>query len=82
MAIYIKIDKVKENDDFVTYQFDSDIIESDDIGILEINKKNGNCKIIQELSGDTNNYLLNLAYRAILRHWKKGEFPDKTCWAS
>lgn len=82
MGIYLKIDKVEENNDFVVYEFDSGIMNCDIVGVMKIDKKTGDCTIIKELVGDKDNYLFGLAYRAVLRHWKKGEFPDKTCWAS
>lgn len=82
MAIYLKINKIGEDDHAVRYEFDSGINGCKDLGILEINRKSGDCVIVQEMIGDTNNELAGYAYRAILKHWKKGEFPDKTCWAS
>ena len=81
MAMYLGINKIDETELSVTYQFDSGIRGCEDIGVLEINKKTGDAKILQEMPGDTNNKLAGYAYRAIARHWQKGEYPDKTCWA-
>lgn len=82
MAVYIKIKKIKENDFSVIYEFDSGIKDCVDKGAIEINKISGDCIDITPMPGDTNNTLAKYAYRAILRHWKKGEFPEETCWAS
>ena len=82
MAIYLKISKVYEDQTCVRYEFDSGIENCFDTGVIELNKKSGNCSIISEMPGDIDNELAGYAYRAILKHWQKGEFPDKTCWAS
>jgi len=82
MAVYIKIKKIKENDLSVLYEFDSGIKDCVDKGMVEIDKISGDCINIIQMPGDTDNTLAKYAYRGILRHWKKGAFPEETCWSS
>ena len=79
---YIELNKREETELSVTYEFFSRFGNHEDTGILEVNKKTGAYKVLKELPGDVNNKLEEYACRAILKHWQKGEYPDKTCWAS
>lgn len=51
------------------------------IGKLKIDKKKGEVYIIQLADGDSGSHAQRAAY-ALVKHWKLGEFPEKTCWAS
>ena len=50
-------------------------------GRLKIDKMNGNVDIIELAEGDKGIYA-GRASLALIKSWKKGEFPEKTCWAS
>ena len=79
---YVKLDKIDETASSVTYQFYSGFKDCEGVGIFEVDKETGGRKILKDIPGDINNALGDYAYRAILKHWQKGEFPDKACWAS
>ena len=81
MGMYLGISKISETETTVRYQFNSGIIDCIDIGVIEIDKLTGDCYIIQSMPGDKEDKLAFYAGRALVSHWKKKEFPDKTCWA-
>lgn len=82
MAIYIEIDKIFEEKEFVAYRFNSGIPECYDIGILKVNKETGDCAVKKSMPGDIDNKIAGYAYRAILKYWKNGEFPDKISYST
>ncbi len=50
-------------------------------GRVKINKTTGDVDIVELAEGDKGMYIQR-AILAIIKHWKNGELPDKTCWAS
>lgn len=67
-----------ENETEAQYQF-YDTAYEENKGILSINKKTGEYSIVTPIKSK------NISSRAcikIYRHWLKGEFPEKTMWAS
>lgn len=96
MAFYIEIFKMgKEDENFVyyAYQFSGPIREikanngkirykSEQVsGKLKIDKRSGEVHTIEFAQGDSGNYAKRASW-ALIKHWKNGEYPDKTCWAS
>lgn len=79
MACYIEITKIKETDKYVQYQFSN---SKDNSGVMNIDKQSGDITIVEEAPNDINGLLSERAARALIRHWRKGDYPDKTCWAS
>ncbi len=59
MGSSVDLKKVEENDLFARYAFSS---VNDEIGMVEIDKKPGRCKIIKKRNGDPEN---KLAYRTM-----------------
>ena len=51
------------------------------IGRLKIDKKNGDVHTIELAEGDPGSYA-KCASWALIRHWQKGEYPDKAYWES
>ena len=80
MAIYVPIRKVKEDDVSVEYRFSWSM--ETNFGLLQVDKRTGEVRVIQALPGDEKNRAFNCAARKVFLHWKEGEFPDETCWAS
>jgi len=96
MAIYVGLRKMEnENMNFVYYSYEYSIPFETYIsksgkerfrlklvsGILKLHKESGDVEIIKWAEGESKAH----AYRAIsalMNHWKKGEYPQKTCWAS
>lgn len=96
MAFYIELNKIlneEENFAYYLYEFQlpteavrnaagklrgtSKLVK----GKIRINMKSGEVDIIELAEGDNGMYVQR-ATLALMKHWKKGEFPDKTCWAS
>jgi uncharacterized protein affecting Mg2+/Co2+ transport len=88
MGIYVEVIKTnKENERFVfyDYQFSIPNIETKTLklvaGKLKIDKKNGEVHTVVLAQGDKGARAQRAAW-ALIRHWKNGEFPDKTSWES
>jgi hypothetical protein len=79
MAFYITINKTSETAEACTYEF-SDTETGK--GLLRIEKETGNVTEVMAAPGDTSGRRFERAAVKIMRHWKLGEFPDETCWAS
>ncbi|MGD0465412.1 MAG: hypothetical protein ABSA84_01795 [Gammaproteobacteria bacterium] len=84
---HIGIEKISETEIIARYQFINEfskngIKDEENFGIIEINKKTGNCCLIKHLIDDENDELAFYAGRKLVSHWKDGEFPNVTCWAS
>ena len=51
-------------------------------GKLRIDKKKyGEVYILEMAEGDSGIRAQRAGW-ALMKHWRKGEFPEKTCWAS
>ena len=50
-------------------------------GLIKIAKRTGETHVVEFAEGDKGLHA-QWAAAALRKHWKKGEFPDKTCWAS
>jgi hypothetical protein len=48
---------------------------------LKIDKRNGDVHTLELAEGDNGMYAQRASW-ALIKHWKNGEFPEKTCWAS
>ncbi len=96
MAIYIeifKIDKDDINSVYYSYQFYIPGVKYISTsgkmrnkpkkvsGLLKIDKKTGHVDILEFAESDQGFYALRAAV-TLIKHWQKGEFPDKTCRAS
>ena len=51
------------------------------VGKVKIFKASGEFEIIELAEGDQGKHIAR-AVSALRRHWRKGEFPDKTYWIS
>ncbi len=79
MAFYLIILKKDEDTEKVTYYFGPN---KENLGLLELDKTNGEVKEIKPAPTDDFSYLFPRAATKIRSHWKNGYFPDETCWAS
>lgn len=50
-------------------------------GKLKIDKRNGDVHTLELAESDNGMYAQRASW-ALMKHWKKGEYPDKTCWVS
>ncbi|KRB98278.1 hypothetical protein [Duganella sp. Root198D2] len=79
MAFYITINKIAETADICTYEF---LDHEAGRGVLQIGKDTGDITEIMAAPGDTAGRIFERAAVKVLRHWKIGEYPAETCWAS
>jgi len=50
-------------------------------GKIKINKQNGDVITVEQAEGDGGSFA-KCAGWALMRHWKKSEYPDRTYWES
>ena len=79
MAFFIEINKLEENSEMALYAFCTYLGNT---GKVSINKKTGECFIIEEPESDKESILAIRMGIKLSQHWKKGKLPEKTCWAS
>lgn len=79
MAFYIEIDKISETGDVAIYEF-SDTETGK--GRLRLDKASGDVTEVVAAPGDAQGRRFQRAAVKVVRHWKEGQLPDKTCWAS
>lgn len=79
MAFYVLILKDREDETGVTYRFGPN---EDHLGSLWLDKSSGEVKELQETPAHNPQALFQRAAVKVWQHWKKGSFPEKTCWAS
>ncbi|MFM8453535.1 MAG: hypothetical protein ACKOAD_00860 [Gammaproteobacteria bacterium] len=81
MHFCIYLNKIEHTEKYVRYEYYS-YDSPDKIGIIELNFISDKFKEVQPAANDTNGYLFERAGMKIVKHWKKAEFPDNTCWVS
>ncbi|BAY39714.1 hypothetical protein NIES2111_40910 [Nostoc sp. NIES-2111] len=79
MAFYVLILKDQEDESGVTYLFGT---QEDSFGMLWLDKSNGEVKELKEIPDQNSQAFFQRASVKVRQYWKKGEFPEKTCWAS
>lgn len=96
MAFYIRLEKTKEDKHSATYTYHFHVpyetytSMSGKIrnrlrevhGEMRINKKSGEVQFMALPKEDDKQAYAWRAMLALVKHWKKGELPEKTCWAS
>lgn len=78
MAFYILIRKLKENETSALYAFGED---EDKTGLIEVDKGSGDVNIVEN-AGNIHDAVCRRAMWKLQQHWKSGEYPESTCWAS
>lgn len=95
MAFYIELTKTSNEQDYVYYDYEfsfvAEVVRNEKgklrgksklvKGKVRICKKTGGVEILELAEGDNGMHAQRASW-ALMKHWKKGEFPDKTCWAS
>ena len=79
MAIYIEIIKVAETAGQAEYSFGA---SAEKVGRLRLNKASGAVTVLVPLADDVGSRYTARATQKIVQHWRKGESPARTCWAS
>lgn len=78
MALSIHINKLSEDNKFVYYEYGS---VGRKFGRIKIAKNSGDTILIELAEGD-GGVQARAASHALILHWKKGEYPNETYWAS
>lgn len=78
MAFSIHIKKISEDGKFVYYAYGSTNMK---FGHIKIEKANGNTFLIELAEGDEGAQAKRAGW-ALMKHWKEGEYPEETHWAS
>lgn len=79
MTFYMDLIKIEEAETYAKYKF---YIDESCYGIIEIRKSDGYVSEIQAEPNDESGRIFQRSAWALMRHWKRGEYPEKTCWAS
>lgn len=80
MAFYIDIKKVSEDQEFVYYKYSG--APNKKYGLLKINKSNADVHVLEYAEDDEAGEHSKRACLKLMQHWRKGEYPAHTCWAS
>lgn len=78
MGLLIDIKKIKEDASEAFYSFST---PEGDAGIVSIKKHNGECFVLEEPEWDKESKLAVRVGIVLVKHWRKGEYPDITMWA-
>lgn len=90
----VGIEKIAEMDEVVQYVFVSDVREPNpklrrrimvigqNQGVMQVTKATGEVTLIEVMPEDEGNVRFTRAAMKVRRHWEKGEFPNKTMFAS
>jgi hypothetical protein len=79
MAIYVAIRKLAETDNAVEYGFGR---TEEALGRLAIDRTSGDVTLLSPAPDDAEGLLYHRAARKVWKHWREGEYPSLTCWAS
>jgi len=79
MAVYIEIIKKSENEHSVDYVYGLLNLKK---GVVTIDKQSGEISKVSSADRDDDNRLFFRVKYKLSKYIKKGEYPDKTCWAS
>lgn len=79
MAFYVLLLKESEDDNKVVYRFGPN---EEELGRLQVDKLTGKVKEIEPAPTYNSSALFPRAATKIYRHWKEGNFPEQSCWAS
>ena len=79
MAIYVAIRKLAETEHAVEYGFGR---TEEALGRLAIDRSSGDVTLLSPAPDDAEGVLYQRAARKVWKHWREGEYPSATCWAS
>lgn len=79
MAIYVEIRKERESDSDCIYRY---LAADGTVGRVRVSKVDGGTEPIEIAPGDQDQRRYLLVSRKLLLHFREGNFPAETCWAS
>jgi hypothetical protein len=81
MAFAVEVIKVKEESDWVYYNYRS-ARRNVKFGQIKIAKSNGDIFLIEIAESDESGAQAKRAGWLLMQYWRKGEYPDKAYWES
>ena len=77
--MYIAIRLLNKDQDWADYAYGED---ESVMGRLRLDLKTGDSTVIQPHPEDRTEGMFQRAARKLLLHWRAGETPESTCWAT
>ena len=77
--MYILIHRKEDSSSHAEYVFGEN---EDAVGRLRLSKETGEVTLLEAAPGDTHLGMFQRAARKLTVHWRAGETPEKTCWAT
>ena len=77
--MYIAIRLLTKNQDSAEYAFGED---ETCVGRLTLNLQTGDSQLLQPHPKDHSEGMFQRAARKLLLHWRAGQIPEQTCWAT
>jgi len=79
MAFSISINKLSDDGKFVLYEYGT---TGKKFGKIKINKENGDTLLVEVAESDDSYVKAKRACMKLIKHWRNGEYPEQTYWAS
>ncbi len=79
MAFSIHLNRLTQNDKYALYEYGS---TGKNFGKIRIDKANGDIYLLKLAEDDDSEAQAKRAGFALIKHWKKNEFPESAYWAS
>jgi hypothetical protein len=79
MAFYVLLLKESEDESSVIYSFGP---HEEKLGRLQSKKADGVAREIEPVPTDNSEAFFTRAAVKLHQYWQKGDFPEKSCWAS
>lgn len=79
MGFHVLLEKESESESEVVYRFGPPELV---VGKLSIRKSDGDVVELEPLPVDHAQAFFTRAVYKLLQHWQRGQFPDRTSWAS
>lgn len=77
--MYIAIRLLTKNQDSAEYAFGED---ETCVGRLRLDLQTGDSQLLEAHPNDRTEGMFNRAARKLLLHWRAGQTPEETCWAT
>jgi dTDP-glucose pyrophosphorylase len=79
MVIIVLMRKVTEDSSVAIYEFGPN---EERTGRIQVDKATGKVVVLAEVPDDKKSAYSLCAVRKLTKHCQRGEFPERTCWAS
>jgi hypothetical protein len=79
LGLQIAIRKVADNGDVVEYSYST---RDNGEGRVELRRETGDVVLVRPSPDDADGFLFQRVAAKLRKHWRAGEVPDSTWWAS